>query len=505
MDPNAIEQGIRERVAQLAEDSSQAEIARRTGTTRNNVSRYLRGTRIPAEFAGALVEGMGVNPSWLLTGEGSRYLADMAEDTSRTAGDLLAMIKAMNAVARMKLGALVGKHHLRVLRELNDALRETEKVRARLNEDLLPVFSDLLDQYKLAISKHALDHADDLRQALLQTSKLCDDRRLGMIFLHLQSAHEMMLGNPDAALEFERRVFQQRVTIAGELLTDQACNHVRNMMQLMVLNDRDREAAAVGRSILALADAANIDAAWIRLIECEVGTAEVTCGDIRRGLPRFTVAFANLPPERRQTQEPSMAYNQYLAGTLSAEDIMGMRTGHEHNARLALYAVLMREDAGLLKRALDEFTGAEGYRLPRRKSLVQHAERLLKVLQGGDASPPKSYPEDEFSEHADIYGAQLQRLRGRKQSARKLVRKVYESYLARPPELSINNFFYAVHCRNALQTIPDDTRAPKLAEARQQAADWVRGRLKDGYGFLYPLRELVQVDVVDTMEVLWTQ
>ena len=83
---------LQERLQFLLSSHSQADIARRTETQRMNVTRYLRGTRVPAEFCVALVEGMGVNPAWLLTGEGNPYLADLSGATRSMASDMVQLV-----------------------------------------------------------------------------------------------------------------------------------------------------------------------------------------------------------------------------------------------------------------------------------------------------------------------------------------------------------------------------------------------------------------------------
>ncbi|MCA8946964.1 MAG: helix-turn-helix transcriptional regulator, partial [Planctomycetes bacterium] len=156
---------LNSRLATLAEDRSLSDIARRTGTSVANVSRYISGTRIPGEFCAALVRGLGVNPSWLLTGEGSPFLSDVTEGTAQMAGDVLELVEAMNAVTHMRLGALTGKHHLKVLRELNDALLRYEELRARLNAHSAPIFKQLVDDLGAALGKLDIERAHDLRKA----------------------------------------------------------------------------------------------------------------------------------------------------------------------------------------------------------------------------------------------------------------------------------------------------------------------------------------------------
>src|SRR5262245_48664134 len=99
---------VRARLRELAEKTKQAEIAAKTGVNAANVSRYLKDNRIPASFCSALVRGMGVNPAWLMVGEGSAMLSDVTDGTGRMAGNVLQLVEAMNSVTKLRLGSLAG-------------------------------------------------------------------------------------------------------------------------------------------------------------------------------------------------------------------------------------------------------------------------------------------------------------------------------------------------------------------------------------------------------------
>ena len=68
---NRAESTLRARLQQLAQTHSQAELARKTGFPPANVHRFLKAGKVPADFCEALVREFGVNPAWLLAGEGT--------------------------------------------------------------------------------------------------------------------------------------------------------------------------------------------------------------------------------------------------------------------------------------------------------------------------------------------------------------------------------------------------------------------------------------------------
>src|SRR5688572_15876527 len=103
---HADDEALRRRLLLLLDHHSRSEIARRTGTSLANVSRYSAGTRMPAGFSVALVRELGVNPLWWLTGGGVPFLADAAQGTGGVSRDLLQIVQALNVVGQMRLGSL---------------------------------------------------------------------------------------------------------------------------------------------------------------------------------------------------------------------------------------------------------------------------------------------------------------------------------------------------------------------------------------------------------------
>ena len=208
-------EAVRGRLNILTENHAQAEIARRTGFPPANVHRFLKGGKIPADFCGAVVREFGINPAWLLTGEGAPRLSDVTEGTMRMAGNVLELVEAMSAVARMRLGSLTGKHHLRVLRELNDALEDHERLRERLNEHSHPVFQKLVEDIRATMEKRDLERATDLIKAAEQVQRLCADDKLSLE-LDAHHAHlAFLMRDFETSADYRRRVFIRQ--LAGSI------------------------------------------------------------------------------------------------------------------------------------------------------------------------------------------------------------------------------------------------------------------------------------------------
>ena len=60
-------------------------LAEALGIPEQTWSNYERGVALPAHTVLALIEETGINPRWLLTGEGERYTATPCGDRSRRA------------------------------------------------------------------------------------------------------------------------------------------------------------------------------------------------------------------------------------------------------------------------------------------------------------------------------------------------------------------------------------------------------------------------------------
>ncbi|MCL4732125.1 MAG: helix-turn-helix transcriptional regulator, partial [Planctomycetes bacterium] len=220
---------LRARLAQLARGRTKAEIARKTGTSITNVARYLAGTRMPTEFSVAVIKGLGVNPAWWLVGEGTPYVADITAGTTAMAGNLLELVEAMSAVSRMRLGALAQKNHLKVLRELNDALGTYERLRDRLNQQSRGIFEQLLADLDRSLENFKVQPAAELLKAAQQVARLCDAPDLHRQLLVQQARYYYAQVDFERALACQRRLVMHLLGDDG-LATEQGCQNAVHLV-----------------------------------------------------------------------------------------------------------------------------------------------------------------------------------------------------------------------------------------------------------------------------------
>jgi transcriptional regulator with XRE-family HTH domain len=435
------------RLAQLAKGRSLSEIAQRTGTSVANVSRYIRGTRIPGEFCSALVRELGVNPSWLLTGEGSPMLSDVADSTRRMAGDVLELVEAMNTVSRTRLGALTGKHHLRVLRDLNDALVRYEELRLRLNKNSAPIMRRLVEDLDSALARHDVDRAHELRKAAEQVERLCDEPELSRRFTAQQAHCEVLDQNTEAAIEFQRRLLRQAVSEGRLLSIDVAENFVRTAL-LTKDSGHLREALRICESAIALIDEDSANWQPCHAIRFLRGSFLFELGRLFEGIEAMQREVALVQGRRGKASRLTLQRALLMSGVLTLDEAYGYGYDAEPKALNLIEFALWTERPAEIRRALD-YSRGDVDMLPGVLEPVVCAEHTLLALAGDPAAADAyiaalpSYI-NKGGAWALSNAATMLRLTGDGQRARKLARQADEMLQGQQPGIML----LARHYRN---------------------------------------------------------
>ncbi|CAG0949961.1 hypothetical protein PLCT2_00136 [Planctomycetaceae bacterium] len=457
------------RLKQLVQHMHQAEIARKTGASRNNVSRYLRGTKMPLEFGVALVKGLGVNPAWLLAGEGSPWLADVAAGTAKTAENLLSLVNAMAEVARMRLGSLAGKHHLKVLRELNDAMQHYETLRERLNKQTAPFFHELLDTYERALLSSEIERAEELRKALTQVSRLCDDGALARQFTRAQAYHEHFFGAPDKAIELQRKVLRIDLTTPGAV-TSRMCSEAHNFALTLRGSGKLREARAICQAMQTLGRQAGVDKALLGLQYIE-GSIDVALGELAEGLPKMTLSYTAMEPDSRARSQAAWLRALLSTDSLSLAQAFDLKPDLDSVAPMLLQYAVWLEDAALLERACKDCIGPGGRAQPSTLEAAQ-ARTLLALLKKEKAPQLEETLARAQAQAATAKGArgrflcvapsiQLARVAGRRDWAIKRWREAKAALAELPPDIDVEIWHLATFWREAarINVQPGDAKA----------------------------------------------
>lgn len=464
--------GLQERLASLIEAHTQAEIARRTEFSPNNVSRYSAGTRMPLEFGSALVETLGINPAWLLTGEGTPYLSDISSGTREMAGDLLALVGAMASVNRMRLGSLTGKHHLGVLRDLNEALAQYEGLRAKLNQHSRPILLKLIDEIRDALLKRDLNRAETLLAAATQVSRLADDLFLQAQLEGTLSHFHHAGGNAAEALSHQRRSFLSMLLNRGTL-DEWTQPEAHNFVKILETNGRFEEARRVARASIELCGGQQVH------LEAAGAALDVELGDLARALDTARRVLPRAEPRYRLNIEQTLARGQLLEGSMNVQQAVAFGGDSEAKwSRLIAFAALS-ENAESLALVLKQ---SESH-VPREHFAVVHAKCLAEALAEGGATPAQrmlvhientKQPNDPLARFAqECFVAQLFRVGGqRKQAlrhtaaAQELLQGLEQGVL---PRLELR----AMHARNVVALCDGDAKKqPMQVQASSLLAEY---------------------------------
>ncbi len=478
------ETSLRERLAVLTRETSRSEIARRTGTSLMNVSRYLTGTRVPAAFCMALCREFGVNPAWLLAGQGPIRVADVAQDQSQTAGDLLKLVEALGAVSRMRLGSVAGDRGLKMMRELDEALGAHERLRARLNLRTSELLDTVLTQLEDALTQIDTARAGALLGSAVQLARLCDDDALDARLLTAQAHHAFLARRLDAAVLFMRKRFGLALA-KGELSTSEGME--MGLRLALTLQDIGRvdESGRTLEAIVALADEHSRGLPVWAVAVCAHAIQLVDNGRLVEGIAALTRHMPACDARRIGNAQAALMRAQVLAGVLSTADacrapgLDGPKWLH-----LGLLAAAA-EDAETLHKAARFLESPQG-RVPREVSPMPHFAGLLARVMG---KPVRGLPGEmkraaaaaethgAGSPLAAIIEATIWRLSGDRKRARDAQARARTAVgrIVGHVEMA------AMHYRNALLLDPKGT---ERAAAEQFFEDW-SGR---GYRFIAGLK-----------------
>jgi len=453
--PATDEDALRQRLNEFGKRITRAEIARKTGTSVMNVSRYLSGTRVPAAFCMALVREFGLNPNWLMAGEGAPFLSDLAGEHGQMAGNLLELVEAMSAVSRMKLGSLAGRDHMLLLRQLNEALGTYERLRAKLNDQGRGIMVDVLREFSGALDRMDMTRATALRKAAEQVARLCDDDALSRQLLVLQGHHSYLAGRMDESLALMRRRF------GLALASGRIDNEETAMLALritVVLNDSGHTDQARGMAEATLALGGNAEPPLQSVANTGVFLAYLKTGhgDVRGALELATRWAPLLQGRPREVAKASILRMQMLAGLLTpAEALQAPGLPQPKFVFIASFAALL-EHAPSLQAAARFFESEPGREAAERTLVANFCGLFARALEKPGPTIMKEFAARRAglgktpagALELDIYETLLLRLLGQTARAAKLAAKSQSEIETRAESRDL--LLRVLHWRNLL-------------------------------------------------------
>ncbi|NUQ35227.1 MAG: helix-turn-helix transcriptional regulator [Planctomycetaceae bacterium] len=488
-------QGLRERLQFIVNERNQADVARATNTVPNNVGRYLRGTKMPAEFLCALIRAYGVNPVWLMTGEGTPYLSDVTSTTEDTAANVLDLVRAMDAVASMKLGALTGKNHLKIMRELNDLLVVFERHRGALNAQTSDIMRQVLKDLNDAITRKKRGPADQALKAAQQLAKLCNDDALEAELVRTEALYEFVFGNEERAIELQRRAFF-RFFSDRSALDERGCYEILSFAAVLIRSYRMREARRV---LLAGADL-TADVSGFETMRARfaagAGFVGVEFGDIRASLANFYAAFGHFSPAERDNFSRFLVRALVLSASVPLDACAAEHWPPKASEAEVLRLACLFERADVASDMLERFTGKGADARGEQQVELLYAEAFVKVSKRASSKIVSEFREavTEGIRQPEIQAfwletasTQLYRLCGDAKNAKRCALSAAAAFARIPEDFTAPLTSRILHYSNVLKLGEASLEGALAGRARAFFDEYVRA----GY---FALQALVEPD-----------
>jgi len=491
----AYQQAVRKRLHELRARFPQSEIARRTKTPLTNVHRYMNTGKIPAEFCAALVEAFEVNPAWLLAGAGGALLTEMDSGAARIGSDMLTMIEAMNAVSRVRLGALAGKQQEKTLRQLSDNIGAYERLRERMNAQTRPVLAQLVEQFRQLANHMELERAGSVRRAALQVAKFCDDEELLWELDNQQASHDHLMGRVDSALQFHMRLFARKLRDGG-LKDAAACAQAGSLVLALRDSGRFVEGRRVCRASIELCTD-DVKSAHDYHDLCVIaGSLDVELGDLHAGLAQIQRTYSQVEPGALAFATMMLLRAELLAGLTTLAEARERRHHARGRSRLMLRHAAMLEDAAELAQTRAYGIGRDETQVmpdefEARRSAILHqaltrpkAAQLVEFTKLVEQSPPQVNSPHLKSVVIAVQRAQIARLVGPKRQAVEATLEAQAAIDAVPKDRTVTIDLHAIHARNVLGLLPDKDAGARLIAA---AREFLGSHIARGYAVLRPI------------------
>jgi hypothetical protein len=370
-------------------------------------------------------------------------------------GNLLELVEAMNAVTRMKLGALAGKQNLKVLRELNDALDAHERLRAKLNEHSRGIFAQLLADIERCLNDYKVQPAAGLLKAAEQVGRLCDDPELHRKLLSHQASYFAFVRDLGKALPFQRKLLQRLLADSGAPDEAGLRNVVNLVLTLMTLS-RLPEAKRVCESVLKLVPPNTPRWTALALLAFLQGRLMAEKGELLPGLAIMTRELAAGGGPTEPNLRLWLTQHLLRAGLLRPADALHYGEDTPVKSLVLMDFACWHEDSAFLKKTCD--LAAQ----PRFNSLGDLARPghfgpyLLRAMAHKDKRAVAEFERthkdcvDDTRLYPEVFTTQLWRVLGDAKKASITFAQAEAKLAAIPPEQHVHVLTWAMHCKNAL-------------------------------------------------------
>lgn len=301
------------------------------------------------------------------------------------AGDLLGMVQAMNSVTHVRVGALSGKHHEKVARELSDALRRCDDLRCRVGEHAKSVYAHVAGQLEKAMDKLDVDVADELMLAAEQIERLCFDDKVSSRHLELMTRLSILRYQFDSAYEYQRRLFCMPLGDA-ELDSDEFCIGAIRLTKILEFAGDNSKALKVAQVAMLLCEGNESKLFGYPMLASTAGALMVQDGKLFHGLQlqqRWVGKISSEIP--RNAMSHKLMISMLFAGAMPPEDAFEWGDRGHIKALDMLNIALLRCEPKLLELAINYYHDLKTPKhkvYERLKHSVLYAEAVLAALRG---------------------------------------------------------------------------------------------------------------------------
>ncbi|MBZ0137437.1 MAG: hypothetical protein K8I27_13805 [Planctomycetes bacterium] len=483
---------LRARLNALASRFGQAEIARRTDTPAANVHRYLREGKVPVEFCAALVSEFQVSPIWLIEGHGGMLRSEVRKPIADMGGDLLELVETMNAVSRMRIGAVAGQHDRKTLRELSESMDAFDRLREKLNVHTRPLLSGVLEELGEAIDRMDMDHAATLLLTAHQLSRLTTDEELLERLDSHEGGYSYLAGQLDRAIAAERKVFARRMR-DGHIKKPEDLVKARNLAMSVRDAGRLKEARRIVRAGLDLAGDDCVGTPIMYQMQVFEAHLDTDLGELRAALGKAARAYPYIRDDHFFSGI-TYSYMQLIAGMWTFPETVQFGRMSSGKARVVTRFAATVEDADCLGICLPALVGSPPERLPEDEYDTALAQLVLDLLRRRkrrvsdyDAllgKYPPRIPSPFLREvMVHLHRAQIARLCGDSAILRKESAACEAAWLSLSSELSAKLEWLLTHRRN-LRGIPSKQRTRVHRDALARVSSEVGTHVANGYRYL---------------------
>jgi hypothetical protein len=442
---------------------------------------------MPAAFTAALCSEFGVNPAWLLLGQGATWVADVAPNQAGMSNDLLEMVNAMTRIGKLRLGALAGKAQAKTLHELNDALEALDRQRVRLADETREVFARLLDDWDRALNRGDFDAMRHLRAAAGQVARLCPDPELELRRMSIGAAHDLLLYRFEDALQARRKLFLAQLG-SGEGMDERAFGAAMALVSTLDALALIEEGARYAEAALALAPPEAKGWAMYPAALGLYGWELAQLGELRRGVGNLMRAMAlGSAPHVQANVRTALAWAHFVSGAFDLDDAGEFAHGSAHSLRQLLMISPWSLDRGQVQRLLKRFRDAAS---DGERSEDEHvAEIHLAALKGDKTAAVREMDKAEQAAAAAgrhqyaldfvlaVLRTQVHRLLGQKRQAREAFARAERARKDVREGVTIEFNWRRIHWRNAVElAVPDKPAGRKILKQAEVFADWARER-----------------------------